>query len=115
APTRSGRLPTAESAPQSASGTQPAATAEAEPGTQAMPVAAELTESGSPSSPKRTRPVPELPRSRTYSGAGRAERPHRHDVDVMRVLAGLTVMVGHSGGVLIGRAEEGSDAWWLGH
>ncbi len=33
----------------------------------------------------------------------------------MRVLAGLTVMVGHSGGVLIGRAEEGSDAWWLGH
>lgn len=82
---------------------------------QAMPVAAELTESGSPSSPKRTRPVPELPRSRTSSGAGRAERPHRHDVDVMRVLAGLTVMVGHSGGVLIGRAEEGSDAWWLGH
>lgn len=41
--------------------------------------------------------------------------PHRHDVDVLRVLAGLTVMVGHSGGVLIGRSEESSDAWWLGH
>ncbi len=33
----------------------------------------------------------------------------------MRVLAGITVMVGHSGGVLIGRSEEGSNAWWLGH
>ncbi|WP_135538772.1 acyltransferase family protein [Brevibacterium sp. FAM 24630] len=45
----------------------------------------------------------------------RTGRRHRHDVDVMRVLAGLTVMIGHSGGVLIGRSEEGSDAWWLGH
>src|SRR5699024_11477816 len=80
-----------------------------------MHVAAYQTDTGTPSSPKQARPFPELPRSRTYSGAGRAERPHRHDVDVMRVLAGLTVMVGHSGGVLIGRAEEGSDAWWLGH
>jgi surface polysaccharide O-acyltransferase-like enzyme len=43
------------------------------------------------------------------------KKAHRHDVDVMRVLAGLTVMVGHSGGVLIGRSEEGSNAWWLGH
>lgn len=35
----------------------------------------------------------------------------------MRVLAGLTVMVGHSGGVLIGRSEDGqtSHAWLLGH
>ncbi|PCC45313.1 MULTISPECIES: acyltransferase [Brevibacterium] len=46
-----------------------------------------------------------------------ASQGHRHDVDVMRVLAGLTVMVGHSGGVLIGRgeAEESSHAWLLGH
>ncbi|UVI37601.1 acyltransferase [Brevibacterium spongiae] len=55
---------------------------------------------------------------RTMSGSSPGTRPrraHRHDVDVMRVLAGLTVMVGHSGGVLIGCSEEGSDAWWLGH
>lgn len=45
----------------------------------------------------------------------KAPKAHRHDVDVMRVLAGLTVMIGHSGGVLIGRSDEGSDAWWLGH
>ena len=44
-------------------------------------------------------------------------RGHRHDVDVMRVLAGLTVMVGHSGGVLIGRAESADvdQARLLGH
>ncbi|MDN6748083.1 MAG: acyltransferase [Brevibacterium sp.] len=46
-----------------------------------------------------------------------ASRGHRHDVDVMRVLAGLTVMVGHSGGVLIGRGEgaDTNHAWLLGH
>src|SRR5699024_6120138 len=59
--------------------------------------------------------VPEQPHSRTSSGAGRSGRPHRHDVDVMRVLAGPTVMVGHSRGVLIVRAEQRTDAWWLAH
>src|SRR5699024_465948 len=118
APTRSDLLPTAESATQSAPATQSAATAQATPGPQTVSVIgeqAELTGSGASSGSDRTRPVPEQPHSRTSSGAGRTGRSHRHDVDVMRVLAGLTVMVGHSGGVLIGRAEEGSDAWWLGH
>jgi surface polysaccharide O-acyltransferase-like enzyme len=51
----------------------------------------------------------------TAAKAKRADNGHRHDVDVMRVLAGLTVMVGHSGGVLIGRSDEGNAGWWLGH
>ena len=60
---------------------------------------------------------PEAPstQSQTPTAQPRTPKAHRHDVDVMRVLAGLTVMIGHSGGVLIGRSDEGSDAWWLGH
>lgn len=56
-------------------------------------------------------PVPD-PASTQFKAA---KTGHRHDVDVLRVLAGVTVMIGHSGGVLIGRSEESSNAWWLGH
>ncbi|WP_281389125.1 acyltransferase [Brevibacterium renqingii] len=84
----------------------------------AAPTRVDFAPTGEPlprQSPPASEARAETTPPRTSAGSAGNGRGHRYDVDVMRVLAGLTVMVGHSGGVLIGRAEEGSDAWWLGH